>query len=91
MSCSGIPVIEPIAIEDTFISGISQIETVGSCVRFTFYAMHTSRDGHEVERVIVDKLIIALDDLPKAVGKALRYLAARGIQSAPRDLMRMLS
>lgn len=90
MSCSGIPVIEPIAIEDTFISGISQIETVGSCVRFTFYVDHTG-GGRDPERVVVDKLVIALDDLPKAVGKALRYLAARGVQSAPRDLMRMLS
>ncbi|MFA7282151.1 MAG: hypothetical protein WC100_18870 [Sterolibacterium sp.] len=54
---------EPIAVIDTFTTGIARIEEIGGNIRFTFYADQKSLYSGERERVIVSRLIIPIPNL----------------------------
>jgi len=58
MNNKNLPLVESIAVPDTFISGASDIEDLGGGVyRFTFYALQRSCITGTTERVIVSKHI----------------------------------
>ena len=72
--------VEPIAVPDDFVSGIGRIEFVGKyAIRFSLYAEHIPIDGSSPVRVMVRKIIIPIDTLPKAVRKMLRFMALHDI------------
>jgi len=54
------PLTEPIAIVDTFASGLARIEDLGACWRFSYFAYHRPLHGgeHDLERVIVSRIIM---------------------------------
>jgi hypothetical protein len=57
---------EPIAILDTFTSGLGRKEILrGGCVRLVFYAEATLEDG-TVEHVIVAKIVMPGEAAPEA-------------------------
>lgn len=92
MGCAGVPLVEPFAVQDSVVSGIAHIEPVGkSLVRFYLYIEHTPIDGSPPERLLVCKIVICLDDLPKAVRKTLRFMAEKGIEIGRRELSKLLS
>lgn len=92
MGCSGIPLVEPIAVQDNFVSGIDHIEMAGnSCCRFYVYTDHTPIDGSPPERVLVAKIVIPLDELPKAIRKTLRFMAMRGLEVGRREWSRLVN
>jgi hypothetical protein len=92
MGCAGISLVEPFAVQDDVVSGIDHIEPVGkSLIRLYLYIDHTPIDGSPPERVLVRKVVISLDDMPKAVRKTIRFMADRGIEIGQRDLSKLLS
>lgn len=61
---------EPIAILDTFTSGLGRVEIMkGGCARFILYAEMTLESG-EVENVVVAKIVMPIDAVPEAIGMA---------------------
>lgn len=92
MGCARVPLIQPIAVQDEFVSGIDHIEMLGtSCARFYLYVDHVPDDGEPPERVLVRQVVVPLDCLPKAVRKTLRFMALRGVEVGCRELSRALS
>lgn len=50
--------VDPIAVPDTFVSGLGNIEDLGcGCFRFTFFANQKSLIDGRCERVVVARLI----------------------------------
>lgn len=92
MGCAGVPLVETVAVQDDVVSGIDHIEMVGnSLARFVFYIESNPEDGSPPERVLVRKILIQLDDLPKAVRKTIRFMALGGIEVGKRALSKALS
>jgi len=60
MPYENIPLIEPIAISDTYASGLARIEDFGATMRFTFCAIQHPICGgaHDLERVVVLRLVM---------------------------------
>lgn len=57
------PLTEPIAIIDTFASGLARIEDLGVCWRFSYFAYQRPLNGaeHDMERAIVARIIMPKD------------------------------
>lgn len=55
------PLTEPIAVQDTFISGLARIEDLGGNWRFIFYTLHRPLCGgdHDLERVVAARLVVS--------------------------------
>lgn len=51
------PVVEIVAIIDTFIVGMEPVEDRGDFVRLTFWSDHQDVSDHTIERVIVARLV----------------------------------
>lgn len=69
-----IPLTEPIAIPDTYISGLARIEHLpGENMRFIFYTLQRPLDGpeHNLERVVVARLILSMQTVTSAAMQAL--------------------
>lgn len=62
------PISEPIAVPDTYVSGIAHIEQMGGgLMRFTLFAGHHNLSDNEPERVIVSRIIMTKEDVKKAM------------------------
>jgi hypothetical protein len=60
-------VIEPVPIQDTYIQGVHRVEFLGrNNVRIHFYS---EEDGR---RVIVGKIVMAIEDIPAAIGEVMK-------------------
>lgn len=72
-----LPLVEPVAVADIFVSGLARIEDLGANLRFTFftYQRPVFGDGHEMERVVVARLVLSHDAVTSA---AMHALAATG-------------
>lgn len=57
------PLTEPIAVPDTYVSGLARIEDLGACFRFTYFSTHRPLCGgeHDLERVIVARIVMPKD------------------------------
>lgn len=66
MTYQEIHTIDPFGVADTFVSGLAEVEDIGSgCLRFVFYAKH--RVGDKEEWIVVAKLIAPKDAVPAAI------------------------
>lgn len=68
------PLVEPIAVPDTFCSGLARIEDLGACLRFTFFTLQRpvhAGDEHAMERVVVARLVLSNEATTAAALKAL--------------------
>lgn len=68
-----IPLVEPVAIPDIFVSGLGRMEHLGPNMRFTFYALQHPINGdcHGMERVIVARLILSAEAATSAAMAAI--------------------
>ncbi len=75
MGCEAgqVPIVEASHVLDTFATELSEVERLGSCVRFTLTAM-THSPGGENERVVVLKVILPFDAVPAAIRLTLKEL-----------------
>jgi hypothetical protein len=78
MKTSQAPLVEPIAVRDTFVSGMASVEPVGpDLYRLTFYAEgHCAFDGRE-ERAVVARFIIAGTTIRHSITFVLKEMARR--------------
>jgi hypothetical protein len=92
MGCR-VPLIEPIPLQDDIVTGVDHIQVVGkSMVRFALYIEgDPPTDGGPPDRILVRKIVIPIDCLPKAMRKALRFMAERGIDIGRTELSRLMS
>lgn len=76
-SCIDVPLVEPNAVPDIFCSGLARIEDVGGNLRFTFFAYQRpiAGDAHDIERVVVARLVLTAEAVTSA---AISALAATG-------------
>ena len=81
-SREGHPLVETIAVPDTYVSGIAAVEPLYPCARFVLYVDHTSIDGSAPERIVVAKLICPLEGLPAVVRQILNVMAEHGVTMA---------
>jgi hypothetical protein len=65
------PLVEPVAVPDIFVSGLGKIEDIGGCLRFTFYAYEHADGGADLTRVVKLKLIMAPDAVSAAAAKTI--------------------
>jgi hypothetical protein len=63
------PLVEPVAVPDIFVSGLGKIEDIGGCLRFTFYAYEQT--GSEIVRVVKLRLCMVPDAVSSAAAKAI--------------------
>lgn len=74
------PLVEPIAVQDVYASGVSEAEDISDGLfRLTFYANQRSITGDR-ERVIVDRVVlstVAAEELVRVLMEALGYLRLR--------------
>lgn len=77
------PLVEPIAVRDTFVSGMASVETVGpGLYRLTFYADgHCTFDGR-IERTIVARFIIAGETIRHSITFVLKEMGKRVLSPA---------
>lgn len=67
-----VPTVDLLAVADVFVSGLAEVEDIGSgCLRFVFYSIQHTPSGEE-ERMVVAKLIMPIDALPAAVMQSAR-------------------
>ena len=61
--------VEPVPIQDVFVSGIAEIEIIGPCARFILYVdQHPIGDGDAGrERVVVAKVVMPVEAIPPAI------------------------
>ena len=62
--------VEPVPIQDVFVSGIGEIEIIGPCARFILYVdQHPIGDGDIAqERVVVAKIVMPMEAIQPAIG-----------------------
>lgn len=58
-----LPLTEPIAVPDTFVTGLARIEDLGACYRFTYFSSYRPLNGgeHDLERAIVARIVMPKD------------------------------
>lgn len=61
------PLVEAEVIRDTFVTGIGDIQILGHNARITLYADHHATGDRSAERVIVARLVVALDTIPSGI------------------------
>ena len=72
------PLLEPVAVPDTFCSGIGAVEYLVDCLRLYFYVTQTAPGSNgPQEKVVVAKLIFPASVVPAEV---LTMLAAAGVE-----------
>jgi hypothetical protein len=76
---SEIAITEPIAIQDVFCMGIASIEIMGPNARFFMYADQTPVGGGPVERHIVAKLVLPIENIPECIRKAIEATASHTV------------
>lgn len=90
MGCAGVPLIEQVIIQDTFVSGVDHIETIGGeCARLVWYVEEV--DGNSPTRTTTVKLMIPHKCMPIVARKLLRYMAAQCIEIGTQIFAKMLS
>ncbi len=79
--------IEPYAVQDTYVSGLAEVEDIGGGnYRFTFFCRE-HHDDHE-EWTVVAKLIAPLEAVPPAVIKTARAVGMSLALEFPRGTIR---
>lgn len=72
------PLVEPVVVQDVFISGIASIEAIGPCARFTLFVDSTIAEANGAPcRNIVVKVILPMDALPGCIRQAIGFAAAQ--------------
>lgn len=61
--------IEPFGVPDVFVSGVGEVEVLGSNVRITCYA--EQKFAGRTQKVVVARIVIAQDALPVAIAAAI--------------------
>jgi hypothetical protein len=61
-----VPLIEPIAIADTFASGLARAEIHGNIVHFILFCEHSDSDGN-LERTICARILMPKEAVPAAI------------------------
>jgi hypothetical protein len=69
--CEKPPLLEVEVIRDTFVSGVGAVEILGPNARITLYVNQAAIGGGEPDRVVVDKIVVALDAIPIGIGVVL--------------------
>jgi hypothetical protein len=90
MGCAKVPLIEPLFVPDVFVSGVANIEMLGSSARFVLYTDRFPADGRPPEREVVAKLVVGLDCLPLAMRKTLRFMEANHIPLGERQIPKLV-
>ena len=67
------PLVEPVAIQETYIDGIARIEQVGPNLKLTFFSLQrpSSGDEYELERVVVAKFVMSAKAVSAAAMQAI--------------------
>jgi hypothetical protein len=73
MKHRNLPLVEPIAVPDVFATGLARIENMGTNMRFTFYSLQRpiSGDAHDMERIVVCRIVLAVEAVTAAAMSAL--------------------
>lgn len=80
------PLVEPVAVQDVFVSGIASIEAVGPCARFTLFVdSRVPEAGGAPCRNVVVKVILPLEALPTCIRQAIVFAAAQMLAPANDD------
>lgn len=61
-----LPLIEPIAIQDTFAAGLARAEIHGNIVHFILFSEHTDAEGN-LERTICARILMPKEAVPAAI------------------------
>lgn len=62
------PLTDPVPIQDLFVSGLADVEDLGSgCWRFTFFVHQKSIESGEDERVVVERIVMPLPAIAHAI------------------------
>jgi hypothetical protein len=67
--------IEPTHIRDTFVSGMVEVESVGTCARLTFFVEAKPTGMAELEHQVVEKLIMPAEAIPDLILQLAEFLA----------------
>lgn len=63
---SELPLVEPIAVQDIFISGIAEIEDIGDGMfRYVLYTVRTNPHDRTTERVVVASLVMTKESIAR--------------------------
>lgn len=72
------PVVEPIVVQDTYVTGLHDVEGVGEgAFRFTFIVTQKSIFDHRTEHVVVARLVLHRRAVYHAAKWALKAIGAR--------------
>lgn len=92
MGCAGVPLVETVAVQDDFVSGVDHIETVaGNCARLVWYVEEIPDNGSNGQRTTIRKLAIPHHCLPKIARKLLRYMRFHGLELGETEKRRTMS
>lgn len=81
-----IPLIEPIAISDVYVSGIAQIEALGPNARITFYVDSTVPEAPNMPfRNVALKVVVPTETLPLCIRQAVAFIAERVVALVVKD------
>jgi hypothetical protein len=70
--------IEPIPVQDIFVSGIGAIEKIGGGnLRFYLYVEQQSDDGTQSEKILVAKIVAPASAVPDAIMKMVGVIGAK--------------
>lgn len=61
-----VPLVESIAVPDTFASGLARAEIHGNIVHFILYSQHTDADGR-LERAVCARILMPKEAVPAAI------------------------
>jgi len=79
----GSALVENVPIQDTFISGLGEVEKLGGdCYRFTFYVVHQVGEA-DPERIVVAKLIAHASCVPDAIMKTVSAIGGKTMRMLP--------
>lgn len=87
----GMPLIEPVPVEDEFCCGLACIEELDGAARFVLYTdqVRYEDDGRPI-RVVRKKIILPLSAIGPGVEMTLGFLARRAARAAGDKLLRLV-
>lgn len=74
-----IPLVEPIAVQDVFATGLHDVENVGGCWRFTIYSRQTSVTDGSAENVVVARIVLPSLSVLQALRLTVRAICCGGL------------
>jgi hypothetical protein len=74
---SNLPLIDPLAMVDTFCTELVRIETLGPCSRLIFAVRQTLDEDSRVHRVVCARIIVPSDQLASIASQAAACFAAK--------------